>query len=105
MPSATDFFPAYITEFMNLVMMMFPNFGSGSTSRFSAEWRRDISSLPSSWSGSSRPSTFFLFVMPGLDPGIHLLAKTMDRRVKPGDDSQNSFRTLRAVLGTVLLAV
>src|ERR1700675_1206107 len=42
MPSATDFFPAYITEFMNLVMMMFPNFGSGSTSRFSAEWRRDI---------------------------------------------------------------
>src|SRR5258708_23331067 len=40
--SATDFFPAYITEFMNFVMMMFPNFGSGSTSRFSAEWRRDI---------------------------------------------------------------
>src|SRR5438270_10571312 len=42
MPSATDFFPAYITEFMNFVMMMFPNFGSGSTSRFSAEWRRDM---------------------------------------------------------------
>src|SRR6266704_1976128 len=42
MPSATDFFPAYITEFMNFVMTMFPNFGSGSTSRFSAEWRRDI---------------------------------------------------------------
>ena len=37
MPSATDFFPAYITEFMNFVMTMFPNFGSGSTSRFSAE--------------------------------------------------------------------
>src|SRR6266850_1515697 len=46
MPSATDFFPAYITEFMNFVMMMFPNFGSGSTSRFSAEWRRDILSVP-----------------------------------------------------------
>src|SRR6476646_1554682 len=44
--SATDFFPAYITEFMNLVMMMFPNFGSGSTSRFSAEWRRDIDQVP-----------------------------------------------------------
>src|SRR4051794_9134514 len=42
MPSATDFLPAYITEFMNFVMTMFPNFGSGSTSRFSAEWRRDI---------------------------------------------------------------
>jgi hypothetical protein len=27
-------------------------------------------------------------VMPGLDPGIHLLAKTMDRRIKSGDDSE-----------------
>src|SRR5216683_1674840 len=45
MPSATDFLPAYITEFMNFVMMMFPNFGSGCTSRFSAEWRRDILSF------------------------------------------------------------
>jgi hypothetical protein len=27
------------------------------------------------------------FVMPGLDPGIHLSKKRMDRRViKPGDD-------------------
>src|SRR6266478_2865605 len=75
MPSATDFFPAYITEFMNLVMMMFPNFGSGSTSRFSAEWRRDISSLPSSWPGSSRPSTSQL-VDP--DPRVSLRS--------PGDD-------------------
>jgi hypothetical protein len=25
-------------------------------------------------------------VMRGLDPRIHLLAKKMDRRVKPGDD-------------------
>src|SRR5947199_3344735 len=63
MPSATDFFPAYITEFMNFVMMMFPNFGSGSTSRFSAEWRRDM------------------------------------------DQVSRLFGTLRAVLGTALLAV
>ena len=34
--------PAYMIEFMNFVMTMFPNFGSGFTSRFSAEWRRDI---------------------------------------------------------------
>jgi hypothetical protein len=27
-------------------------------------------------------------VMPGLDPGIHLLAKRMDRRIKSGDDSK-----------------
>jgi hypothetical protein len=25
--------------------------------------------------------------MPGLDPGIHLLSKMMDCRVKPGNDS------------------
>jgi hypothetical protein len=25
-------------------------------------------------------------VMPGLDPGIHLLTKWMDCRVKPGND-------------------
>jgi hypothetical protein len=27
-------------------------------------------------------------VMPGLDPGIHLFAKKLDRRVKPGDDGR-----------------
>ena len=27
-------------------------------------------------------------VMPGHDPGIHHLCKTLDRRVKPGDDSR-----------------
>jgi len=27
-----------------------------------------------------------IFVMPGLDPGIHRLAKKMDCRVKPGND-------------------
>src|ERR1700735_5115879 len=42
MLSAADFLPSYMTEFMNFVMMMFPNFGSGFTSRFSAEWRRDM---------------------------------------------------------------
>jgi hypothetical protein len=26
------------------------------------------------------------FVMPGLDPGIHLLANLMDCRIKPGND-------------------
>src|SRR5208282_6741812 len=41
--SATDFLPACITEFMNLVTTTFPNFGSGWISRFSALWRRDIS--------------------------------------------------------------
>src|SRR5713101_9494573 len=46
MVSAADFLPSYMTEFMNFVMTMFPNFGSGFTSRFSAEWRRDIWSVP-----------------------------------------------------------
>jgi hypothetical protein len=27
-------------------------------------------------------------VMPGLDPGTHPLRKTMDRRVKPGNDGR-----------------
>src|SRR5437016_14683694 len=46
MVSAADFLPSYMIEFMNFVMMTFPNFGSGFTSRFSAEWRRDIDSVP-----------------------------------------------------------
>jgi hypothetical protein len=29
------------------------------------------------------------FVMPGLDPGIHPLQKTLDCRVKPGNDDKN----------------
>jgi hypothetical protein len=34
-------------------------------------------------------------VMPGLDPGIHPLRKTMDCRVKPGNDARRepSFQT------------
>jgi hypothetical protein len=34
---------------------------------------------------------FISVVMPGLAPGIHLLAKMMDRRVRPGDDSEANF--------------
>src|SRR6266436_7503241 len=75
MPSATDFFPAYITEFMNLVMMMFPNFGSGSTSRFSAEWRRDISYLPSS--GRARPGHPRLNLLIQI-PGSHYVTFARD---------------------------
>src|SRR6478672_2794231 len=30
--------------------------------------------------------TIAILVMPGLDPGIHLLRRTMDCRVKPGND-------------------
>src|SRR5580658_9632152 len=50
--SATDFLPACITEFMNLVTTSFPNFGSGRISRLSALWRRDIAIA---FSGSLRP--------------------------------------------------
>ena len=34
--SATDFLPARMIEFMNFETTMFPNFGSGLISRFSA---------------------------------------------------------------------
>src|SRR5579872_3973810 len=47
MLSATDFLPACITEFMNLVITILPNFGSGRMSRLSALWRRDIVSASS----------------------------------------------------------
>src|SRR5881628_829264 len=42
MPSATDFLPSSMTEFMNLESTMSPNFGSGRISRFSGRRRRDI---------------------------------------------------------------
>src|SRR5262245_50337348 len=42
MPSATDFLPARMIEFMNFETTRFPYFGSGLISRFSALWRRDI---------------------------------------------------------------
>src|SRR5882724_10854391 len=96
MPSATDFFPAYITEFMNFVMMMFPNFGSGSTSRFSAEWRRDILSFLRH--GRACPG----------HPRLDLLIRIRGSHfVRPGMTlvTLGSFRTFRAVLRTALLAV
>src|SRR4029079_10280537 len=42
MPSATDFLPSSITEFMNLDKVKSPNLGSGRISRFSGRRRRDI---------------------------------------------------------------
>src|SRR5687767_10879316 len=42
MPSATDFLPSSMTEFMNFESTMSPNFGSGRISRFSGRRRRDI---------------------------------------------------------------
>src|SRR5581483_10612535 len=96
MPSATDFFPAYITEFMNLVMTMFPNFGSGFTSRFSAEWRRDmLSFLRHGRACPGHPRLNSLIQI----PGSHF--------VRPGMTfaTLRSLRTLGAVLRTALLAV
>src|SRR5437868_1811584 len=46
MPSATDFLPSSMTEFMNFDRVMSPNFGSGRISRFSGRRRRDIGSVP-----------------------------------------------------------
>ena len=41
--------------------------------------------------------------MPGLDPSIHQLANTMDRRVRPGDDTTlqtfSAETSIRGVLG------
>src|SRR4029079_6874927 len=42
MPSATDFLPSSMTEFMNLERTTSPNFGSGRISRFSGRRRRAI---------------------------------------------------------------
>src|SRR5438067_6067570 len=42
MPSATDFLPSSMTEFMDFDRVMSPNFGSGRISRFSGRRRRDI---------------------------------------------------------------
>src|SRR6266851_5099450 len=100
MPSATDFLPAYITEFMNFVMMMFPNFGSGCTSRFSAEWRRDILSfLRHGRACPGHPRLKFLIQIPGVSlrsPGDdHCYAPVTSRLLGP----------LGAVLRTALLPI
>src|ERR1700736_6710478 len=42
MPSATDFLPSYIRQFMNLVSTASPNLASGRTSRLTAARRRDM---------------------------------------------------------------
>src|SRR3954451_17514086 len=42
MPSATDFLPSSMTEFMNFDRTISPNFGSGRISRFSGRRRREI---------------------------------------------------------------
>src|SRR4029079_7979279 len=42
MPSATDFLPSSMTEFMNFDRTMSPKRGSGRISRFSGRRRRDI---------------------------------------------------------------
>src|ERR1700753_3620794 len=42
MPSAADFLPSYISEFMNLASTRSPNLASGVISRRSARWRRDM---------------------------------------------------------------
>src|SRR5690348_14150567 len=94
--SATDFFPAYITEFMNFVITMFPNFGSGSTSRFSAEWRRDILSfLRHGRACPGHPRLNSLIEI----PGSHFVRPGMTYAML------RSFRTLGAILRTALLAV
>src|SRR6267142_2653724 len=48
MRSATDFFPSYIRQFINLVRIASPNFGSGKTSRLTAARRRDTG-VPLFW--------------------------------------------------------
>src|SRR6516225_11204487 len=42
MPSATDFLPSYMRQFMNLLSTGSPNLASGWTSRFTAARRRDM---------------------------------------------------------------
>src|SRR5207237_9653800 len=79
MPSATDFLPSSMTEFMNLESTRSPNFGSGRISRFSGRRRRDIGKFLS------------LQPFPGLRNARGLLSLLLG--------------TLGAVLGTALLAV
>src|SRR6185437_15638520 len=79
MPSATDFLPSSMTEFMNFDKVRSPNFGSGRISRFSGRRRRDI--------GNS-----FLF---SLFRDFNL----------PGAYSRGLFGTLGAILGPRLPAI
>src|SRR5215210_5514358 len=81
MPSATDFLPSNMTEFMNLERTSSPNLGSGRISRFSGRRRRDMD-IPFS-SASSGTSG----------------------RTLSGAYSCGLFRALGAVLGAGLAAV
>src|SRR6478752_1322987 len=63
MPSATDFFPSSMTEFMNFERTISPNFGSGRISRFSGRRRRDIGC--------------FLSLQPGPEPVDPLQSSTL----------------------------
>src|ERR1043165_3695572 len=89
MPSATDFLPSYITEFMNLEMVRLPYLASGLISRFSAEWRRDIGFL----------CLYLVFLA---DPGSHSASPRLSGMTFA---SLRSLGPLGAVLGTALLAV
>src|SRR5690348_9070963 len=81
MPSATDFLPSSMTEFMNFERTRSPNFGSGRISRFSGRRRRDIViPFSSAFSGTSG-------------------------RTLSGAYSCGLFGALGAVFGTRLLAV
>src|SRR5215218_1404289 len=77
MPSATDFLPSSMTEFMNFDRTMSPKRGSGRISRFSGRRRRDIG--------------LFLSLQPYPEPVRGLLVQLL--------------RTLGAVLRTGLPAV
>src|SRR5881392_3028330 len=77
MPSATDFFPSSMTEFMNFDRTMSPKRGSGRISRFSGRRRRDIG--------------LFLSLQPSPECS--------------GAYSLRLLGTLGAVLGTALLAI
>src|SRR5688572_28600955 len=104
MPSATDFLPACITEFMNFEITWSPNLASGMISRFSARWRRDIN--PILRHARARPEHPFHFVMLGLDPSTHFLGPRVVLR-PPEDDALTLWllRPLGAVFGAALAAV
>src|SRR5438270_3729548 len=105
MPSATDFLPSSMTEFMNFERTMSPNLGSGRISRFSGRRRRDIGLFLSLQLIRNLSGAYcFLFVIPA-KAGIHLLLS--GSRIKSGMTSAKprSLGTLGAVLGARLPAV
>src|SRR3954449_3223360 len=114
MPSATDFLPSSMTEFMNLLSVMSPNLGSGRISRFSGRRRRDIASNPFSLQPGPEPVRGLLpqLVMPAkagipgpegsaLPAGIPAFAGMTLRGLTPA----RSLGPLGAVFGTGLAAV